>query len=335
MTTDVSSNIFVTGKVFVTGGLGFIGGNLALHLLDKGYEVTVYDVRTHGEQPWHHKLFSHPRCQCVIADLRDRETLKQSLAGHEMVFHLAANANSRLSAVHHYVDMQNGVEATWTLLHAMAEQGIKKIVYATSQLVYGEPEVPLYKETFGPLLPMSLYGASKLAGEGIISSHSNLYGIHATLVRFSNIAGPNMSYGIVRDFVRKLQENPEELEILGNGLQERNYLHVEDCISAMLTVAKRTTGKLCDVYNVGNTDYITAKEVADIIAPIVAGAGKKTTYTYTGGKHGWKGDVQSLRCDISKLCALGWKPSGDSTYAVARAAAQTLQLSRVPVGVAS
>ena len=323
MTTNNSS------KILVTGGLGFIGGNLATRLLADGHQVTIYDIGTHGEQPWHQKLLSHPNCHCVIADLRDKKKLQQSLVGHKTVYHLAANADSRLSAIDHNVDLHNGVEATWTLLSAMAEAGVKQIVYATSQLVYGEPELPIYSESFGPLLPLSLYGAAKLAGEGIISAFSHSHDIHATLVRFSNIAGPNMSYGIVKDFVRKLQENPDELEILGDGKQKRNYLHVDDCIKAMLTVTARQQGKLCDVYNVGNTDYISAKTVADIITPIVVGDAPKTTYRFTGGKRGWHGDVQSLRCDVSKLHALGWKPSYDSTAAVAKAAKQQKQLNEL------
>jgi len=216
-----------TQKVVVTGGLGFIGGHLALQLLSQGCQVTIYDRCIHGEQPWHNRLWNHPHCHIVIADLRkDTKKLKTALAGQDIVYHLAANANSRKSLRERDIDLHQGIEATWNLLQTMAELEIPQIVYASSQLVYGEPNVPLLTESIGPLLPLSLYGSSKLSGEGIISAHSHLHGIRATILRFGNIVGSRMNYGIICDFVSKLRHNPQTLEILGDGQQQRNYLHV-------------------------------------------------------------------------------------------------------------
>lgn len=315
----------ISQKVVVTGGLGFIGGHLSSQLLNQGCQVTIYDHRIHGEQPWHNKLGYHPHCRIVIADLRNTKQLKTALTGQDIVYHLAANANSRKSLRERDIDLHQGIEATWNLLQTMAELKIPQIVYASSQLVYGEPNVPLLTESIGPLLPLSLYGSSKLSGEGIISAHSQLHGMRATILRFGNIVGSRMSYGIVRDFVRKLRHNPQTLEILGDGQQQRNYLYVEDCISAMAIAASRKSKNLCEVYNVGNDNYISAQTVADIVSSVLLGH-SKVDYQFTGGKRGWKGDVPNLRCDISKMLALGWKPQRDSAEAVAAATRSVLSL---------
>ncbi|MEQ8542294.1 MAG: NAD-dependent epimerase/dehydratase family protein [Coleofasciculus sp. D1-CHI-01] len=309
--------------IFITGGLGFIGGHLAEHLLQQGYRVTLYDCNRHGSQPWHQTLQNHPGCRCIAGDLRDAALLNQSLTSHSIVFHLAANSNSRQSLRDREVDLQHGIQATWTLLQAMADQNVPQIVYASSQLVYGEPQTPLLRESLGPLLPISPYGASKLAGEGIISAYHHLNRIQGTILRFGNIIGPRMSYGIVRDFVEKLQKNPKTLEILGDGQQQRNYLHVRDSVAAMLTTAQRPLGKTCEVYNVGNQDYISALEVAQIVAEVVVGS-SEIDYQTTGGQRGWRGDVPHLRCDLSKIKMLEWQPSCNSATAVAQAARETL-----------
>ena len=316
---SIVNDISQKQKVVVTGGLGFIGGHLALHLLGRGCQVTVYDHRIHGEKPWHDKLWSHPYCRVIVADLcKDNKKLKTALLGQDIVYHLAANANSRESLKEHDIDLHQGIEATWNLLQAMAELEIPQIVYASSQLVYGEPNVPLLTESIGPLLPLSLYGSSKLSGEGIVSAHSHLHGLRATILRFGNIVGSRMSYGIVRDFVSKLRHNPQTLEILGDGQQQRNYLHVEDCISAMATAASLNSKNLCEVYNVGNDDYISAETVADIVSSVLLGH-SNIEYRFMSGKRGWKGDVPNLRCNISKMRSLGWKPQRNSAEAVTAA----------------
>ena len=318
----------ISQKVVVTGGLGFIGGHLALHLLERGCQVTVYDRRIHGEQPWHNKLWNHPHCRVIIADLCNDKKLKTVLAGQDIVYHLAANANSRRSLQEHNIDLHQGIEATWNLLQAMAELKIPQIVYASSQLVYGEPDVSLLTESIGPLLPLSLYGSSKLGSEGIISAHSHLHNLHATILRFGNIVGPRMSYGIVCDFVSKLKHNSQTLKILGDGQQQRNYLYIEDCICAMSIAASRNSKNLCEVFNVGNNNYISAQTVAKIVSSVLLGH-NNVDYQFTGGKRGWKGDVPNLRCDISKMLALGWKPQRDSAEAVATATRKLISLVKI------
>ncbi|MEL6438054.1 MAG: NAD-dependent epimerase/dehydratase family protein [Cyanobacteria bacterium J06621_8] len=309
----------ISHKVFITGGLGFIGGHLALQLLNNGCQVTVYDRCIHGEKPWHKKLWNHPHCRIVIGDLRNNNNkLKTALAGQDIVYHLAANANSRQSLRERNIDLHHGIEVTWNLLQTMAELKIPQIVYASSQLVYGEPNAPLLTESVTPLLPLSLYGSSKLSGEAIISAHSHLHGIRATILRFGNIVGSRMSYGIVCDFVSKLRHNPHTLEILGDGQQQRNYLHIEDCISAIASAASKNSKKPWEVYNVGNEDYISAETVANIVSSVILGH-SNVDYQFTGGKRGWRGDVPNLRCDISKMRSLGWKPQRNSAEAVAAA----------------
>lgn len=306
-------------KVVITGGLGFIGGHLALQLLNKGSQVTIYDRCNHGEQPWHKKLWNHPHCRIVIEDLRNNnKKLKTALAGQDIVYHLAANANSRRSLKERDIDLHHGIEVTWNLLQTMAELKIPQVVYASSQLVYGESDALLLRESVTPLLPLSLYGNSKLSGEAIISAHSHLHGIRATILRFGNIVGSRMSYGIVRDFVSKLRHDPQTLEILGDGQQQRNYLHIEDCISAIAIATSENSTKSWQVYNVGNDDYISAEAVANIVSSVMLGH-SKIDYQFTGGKRGWKGDVPNLRCDISKMRSLGWKPQQNSAEAIAAA----------------
>ncbi|MEL6579786.1 MAG: NAD-dependent epimerase/dehydratase family protein [Cyanobacteria bacterium J06621_12] len=318
----------ISQKVFITGGLGFIGGHLARQLLNQGCQVTIYDRCIHGEQAWHNKLQNHPNCYVIIADLRnDNNKLKTALAGQNVVYHLAANANSRKSLREPDIDLHQGIEATWILLQTMVELKIPQIVYASSQLVYGEPNIPLLTESIGPLLPLSLYGSSKLSGEGIISAQSHLHGMQATILRFGNIVGSRMSYGIVCDFARKLRHDPQTLEILGDGQQQRNYLHIEDCISAMAIAASRNSKNLCEVYNVGNDNYISAQTVAKIVSSVLLGH-SQIDYQFTGGKRGWKGDVPNLRCDLSKIGSLGWKPQRDSAEAVTAATRSMLSLAR-------
>jgi len=171
----------------------------------------------------------------------------------------------------------------------------------------------------GPLLPLSLYGSSKLSGEGIVSAHSHLHGIRATILRFGNIVGPRMSYGIIGDFASKLKQNSQAIEILGDGQQQRNYLYVDDCLSAITTAVSCNARKLCEVYNVGNSECISAQTVADIVSRRLLGH-SNVQYQFTGGKRGWKGDVPNLRCDTSKLLSLGWKPQRNSVEAVAETA---------------
>ncbi|MEO0924829.1 MAG: NAD-dependent epimerase/dehydratase family protein [Cyanobacteria bacterium J06643_13] len=317
----------ISQKVVVTGGLGFIGGHLAIQLLNQGCQVTVYDRCIHGEQAWHSKLGHHPRCRIIVGDLLNEKELKAALAEQDIVYHLAANANSRESLKERDIDLHQGIEATWKLLQMMAELKIRQIVYASSQLVYGEPNVPLLTESLGPLLPLSLYGSSKLSGEGIISAHSHLHGIRATILRFGNIVGSRMSYGIICDFANKLRHDPQTLEILGDGRQQRNYLHVKDCIAAMAIAATRNSNNLCEVFNVGNDDYISAQTVANIVSSVLLGHGK-VNYRFTGGKRGWKGDVPNLCCDLSKIRSLGWKTQQDSVEAVTAATRSILSLAR-------
>ena len=316
-------------SVLITGGLGFIGGHLASQLLQEGHTVMLYDLRLHGSQSWHEALRSHPRCCWIQADLAKPDhypQLVESLNGIDTVFHFAANANSRQSLCDRDIDLHSGIEATWNLLYAMAEQQVGHIVFASSQLVYGEPPGRVLHESQGPLLPISLYGAAKLAAEGIISAHSHLHGIRSTLLRFGNIIGPRMSYGIVLDFVRKLMQNPDELEILGDGRQQRNYLHVDDAVRGILTAWQHRGNSRCQVFNVGNDDCISAAEVAALVAAEVVDSSPR--YCFTGGKRGWRGDVPDLRCDLSAIKALGWQPSCPSAIAVSRAARATYDLYR-------
>lgn len=299
----------------VTGGAGFIGSHLVERLLSMGCRVTIYDNLSDGTKWWLKHPHVSPSPRFVEADLRDAETLNNVLPGHDIVFHLAAFTDTRRSGLNHDTDLQNGTLATWHLLEAMQKHSIRELVFASTQQVYGELKTFPISESAGPLLPISLYGASKLACEGIISAYSHLFGIRVTICRFSNIVGGRMRHGIVRDFIYKLLATPERLQILGDGQQARNYLLVEHCLDAVLLAFTTTQKENCTVYNVGNLDTITAREVGQIVIEEMH-LDSIANISCAGGDRGWQGDVPNMQYDLRRIQGLGWQPSLNSKNSV-------------------
>jgi len=300
-------------KAFVTGGAGFIGSNLVDALVQQQVQVTVYDDLSSGKKEFiqHHK----DNIQFIKADLIDAKTLEQSIPDHDVVFHLAANPDVRLGEQQPQVAKKDTI-ATYNLLEAMRKNQIKKIAFASSSTVYGEtPPTPL-KENYGPLLPISLYGAAKLASEALISSFSHTFDMQTWLFRFANVVGIRGTHGVIVDFINKLKANPKQLEILGDGKQKKPYLYVTDCVQGILHGYNHGTDQI-NIYNLGCE---TATEVTRIGEMVVEEMNlENVEFKYTGGKRGWKGDVPQFQFDVNKINKLGWKAKYTSDDAVRKA----------------
>jgi len=299
-------------RVLVTGGAGFIGSHLIDALLEEGFDVICLDNFSSGR-----KELIEPnldKIELIEGDLLNREDIKKALKGCEIVFHLAANPDVRVGAINTKIHFDNNIVATYNLLEEMKDAGVKEIVFTSSSTVYGDAEKIPTPENYGPLIPISLYGASKLAAEALICSYCHTFDMEATIYRFANVVGPRSTHGVIYDFIKKLRKNPDELEILGDGKQRKSYLYIDDCIDAMLFGMQKKE-KQVEIFNIGSEDWIEVKEIADIISQEM---GLNPKYKFTGGidGRGWKGDVKFMRLDISKLKALGWKPKYGSKEAV-------------------
>ena len=299
-------------RVLVTGGAGFIGSHLIDALLEEGFDVICLDNFSSGRK----ELIEHnlDKIELIEGDLLNREDIKKALKGCEIVFHLAANPDVRVGAINTKIHFDNNIVATYNLLEEMKDAGVKEIVFTSSSTVYGDAEKIPTPENYGPLIPISLYGASKLAAEALICSYCHTFDMEATIYRFANVVGPRSTHGVIYDFIKKLRKNPDELEILGDGKQRKSYLYIDDCIDAMLFGMQKKE-KQVEIFNIGSEDWIEVKEIADIISQEMS---LNPKYKFTGGidGRGWKGDVKFMRLDISKLKALGWKPKYGSKEAV-------------------
>lgn len=304
-------------RAFVTGGAGFIGSHLVDRLVREGYEgIVVYDNFSSGRREFIEHHLGKRYFRLVEADLLDWERVDRELEEeYDVVFHLAAIPDVRIGSIKPEVSKID-IMATYNLLDAMRRRDIEKIVFSSSSTVYGEaPPIPL-KEDFGPLLPISMYGAAKLACEGLISSFSHTYDMKAWIFRFANVVGPRCTHGVIYDFIRKLRKNPEELEILGDGRQKKSYLYISDCIDGMIYAFERSKERI-NLFNLGTEG---ATEVNEIARMVVEEMGlKNVRFRYTGGDRGWKGDVPRFRFDIGKIRSMGWRPRYDSDEAVRKA----------------
>lgn len=308
-------------KYFVTGGSGFIGGHLIQRLIDEGNDVKVYDNLVTGKKQWIEHHIGRKGFQFIQADILDFEKLKQEMDGYEIVWHLAANTDIVKGNTITDFDLKNCTYGTYNTLEAMRQSGISKILFASSATVYGDSPPVALSETYGPLLPISLYGAAKLACEGMISSYSHLFNMKAWIFRFGNVVGGHMWHGVIYDFIQKLKNNPHELEILGDGKQAKNYFMVEDCLDGMFLAFRKSSSQY-DVYNLGCDTSVSVTEIAQIVVEEMGLSNVK--FKYTGGKRGWPGDVPFVPFNISKMAKLGWKPNHTSADAVRIAAKRLL-----------
>jgi len=301
-------------KVLVTGGAGFIGSNLVDRLLDHGATVTVYDNFSTGQPAFLDKARTRAACHLVEADLLDRPSLTSAMRGQELVVHLAANADVRHGLELPHRDLEQNTIATHHLLEAMRACGTRRIVFSSTGSVYGEPAVFPTPEDCPLPIQTSLYGASKIAAEGLISAYSTGFGIQAIILRFVSILGERYTHGHVFDFYRKLRANPDDVEILGDGNQRKSYLYVGDCLDALLRAVECATAPV-SIFNLGSDEYCT---VNDSLGWICAALGVNPRRHFTGGERGWVGDSPFIFLDCTRIRALGWRPTLTIREAVLR-----------------
>jgi UDP-glucose 4-epimerase len=301
-------------NVVVTGGAGFIGSTLVDRLMSQGNTVTVIDNLTGGDKSFLAHHGTSPRFRLVTEDVRNTSRLIEVLGPDvEQVFHLAANADIARGVEDPTLDFEHSIVATFSLLQAMRHHGIKKLVYTSGSGVYGDRGSSFLAETFGPLQPVSMYGASKLGAEGLVSAFAHLFDMQAWIVRPANIIGPRATHGVVFDFIRRLKKDPSQLRILGNGKQSKAYLHVDDIIDALMLVRKKAKDRV-NFFNLSSNSFITVNQIADLV--IRAMKLKKVKRTHTPGKIGWKGDVPIMRLRNTQIAKLGWKAKYTSAQAV-------------------
>jgi len=299
-------------RVLVTGGAGFIGSHLCEHLLADN-EVVAADDCSNGDAGW-----VPDGAEFVEGDLREAAVLAEALtADVDHVFHLAADRAVQGGDVDQFRENNRLTEA---VLERMDAVGVDSIAFTSSSTVYGEAPRPT-PEDYAPLEPISIYGASKLAEEALLSVFAHSHDVDVWAYRFANIVGPRLQLGaVVPDFIAKLREDPETLEILGDGRQEKSYMHVDDCVAAMCHVVEHDPGEF-GVYNLGTRTTTSVTTVADVVADEM---GVDPDYEFTGGDRGWVGDVPRMRLSIEKLSALGYEPAGSSDDAVRRATRELL-----------
>jgi UDP-glucose 4-epimerase len=274
-------------------------------LLEAGHEVTGYDNFSTGFEENLKAAFASKRFRMVRADVLDLEQLSKSMAGSDTVFHLCANADVRFGTEHPRRDLEQNTIATWNVLETMRLNRVNRIAFASTGSVYGEPEVFPTPENAPFPVQTSLYGASKVAAEGLIQAYAEGFGISGFIFRFVSILGERYSHGHVIDFYNQLQKNPGQLHILGDGRQRKSYLYVQDCISAILLAMESSPASRVNIFNLGTDEYCEVKESAGWIA---AALGLTPQFTYAGGKRGWIGDSPFILLDTSRIRALGWKP---------------------------
>lgn len=303
-------------KTFVSGGAGFIGSHLVRYLLTDNdvSKVVIFDNFSSGRQSFLPDG-EQSRLMVVRDDLKKLEAVKEAMNGCDTVFHLAANPDIAKAASFPDIDFWEGTYLTQNVLEAMRATGAKSIIYTSGSGVYGENNSTFFREDYGPCVPISTYGASKLAGEALLSAYCHLFDMNGLAFRFANVVGARQTHGVGYDFVRRLRQDPQRLQILGDGKQSKSYIHVDDVLRAIFTATAASTATF-DVYNVATDDYITVNEIADITVEESGLERSKVVYEYTGGDRGWKGDIPVVRFDVSKIKSLGWKAQRSSRSAV-------------------
>ncbi len=294
-------------RVFLVGGAGFIGSHFVDRLLAQGAteSVTVYDNFSSGRE-WH--LAHHAedaRLHVVCGDATELDQLTEVMRDSQTVIHLASNPDIARAATDPSIDFDSGTVLTHHVVEAMRRSGVPRILYASGSGVYGDLGDLEADEDHGPLLPISTYGASKLAGEALISSYCSMFGLTACVFRFGNVVGPRQTHGVGFDFVTRLLKDPARLTILGDGGQSKSYVYVTDVIGAVLLAARSTLEPL-SVYNVATGDYISVRQIADMAVTAVGLEPTRTKFEYTGGDRGWKGDIPVVRLNTDRIRRLGW-----------------------------
>jgi UDP-glucose 4-epimerase len=302
------------GRCLVTGGAGFIGSNLVDRLLALGSRVTVFDNFSTGFHRFLDTAQRMPGLELVEGDLHDRAALSRAVAGCDVVFHLAANADVRFGTAQPSKDLEENTIGTFNVLEAMREAGVRRIVFSSTGSIYGEPSVFPTPEDAPFPVQTSLYGASKLAGEGLISAYCEGFGFQSWIFRFVSVLGERYTHGHVFDFYKRLLDDPARLTVLGNGKQRKSYMYVQDCIDGILLALDKASARV-NLFNLGRREFI---EVDQSVAWITEHLGLSPKLRYSGGERGWVGDSPLILLDTGRIEALGWTPKVTLREAVLR-----------------
>ena len=308
------------GRFFIVGGAGFIGSHFTDALLSHPdvSAVTIFDNLTSGRE-WHFQAhLSNPKFRFVKGDVKDLDALERAMDGSDIVIHLASNPDIARAATEPDIDFREGTYLTERVLEAMRMTSAKRILYASGSGVYGDLGTVEAGEDYGPMVPISTYGASKLAGEMLISSYCHMFDLSGCVFRFGNVVGPRQTHGVGFDFVRSLRNQPERLRILGDGSQSKSYVHVQDVIAAVLLANEKTVAKF-QTYNVATGDYITVSEIAELACECTGLDPRKVAFEFAGGDRGWKGDVAVIRLNTNRIRGLGWRCQRNSREALREA----------------
>ncbi len=306
-------------KVFITGGAGFIGSHLCARFLKDGHQVIAYDNLILGRREHLFPFSQDANFQFIEADLLDMSRLRTEMIGADLVVHMAANSDISQGAARTDVDMQNGTQATYNVLEAMRLNQVKKLLFASTSAIYGEASVKPTPESYGPLFPISFYGASKLACEAMISAFSHNCEIHAWIYRFANIVGPNSTHGAIHDFVARLLKESSTLNVLGNGTQKKSYLHVSDCVDGMLYGFEKLPGDF-HCLNLASHGVTNVRFIAEeVVRQMGEATGMTPTVVFGEGDRGWVGDVAYTHLDGALFNSYGWKARYESDSAVRQA----------------
>jgi UDP-glucose 4-epimerase len=310
----VKERHWMSEKYAILGGAGFIGNHLSERLLSDGNEVLVIDNFCSGSNLHVSRFRDNPKFTIETEDIRDTKSLSKLLTGINTVVHLASNPDISKAATEPRIDFINGTVLTESVVEACRKSGVKNILYSSGSGVYGDAGTDVLTES-SSLSPISTYGASKLAGEALLSSYAFMFDIKSIVFRFANVVGGMQTHGIGYDFLKKLKLDNTKLEILGDGTQSKSYIHVSDVISGILKAKSRSTSPF-EVFNVSTNDSLTVKEIADLTLMISGLENKNVDYLFTGGKRGWKADIPIVRLSSEKLRSLGWVPYYNSFTAM-------------------
>jgi UDP-glucose 4-epimerase len=316
----VTGSFYTHKHALIVGGAGFIGSHFADYLLSKPElaRLTIYDNFSSGRE-WHYQQHAKDqRLSIVRGNVEDLPRITEALSGHDLVIHLASNPDIARAMTEPDIDFWQGTALTHSVVEGMRRAGVKQILYASGSGVYGELGEYAAEEDFGPMIPVSTYGASKLAGEALIASYAAMFGLRGSAFRFGNVVGPRQTHGVGFDFARRLLKDPTRLEILGDGTQSKSYIHVFDVVRAVMSTAEKAE-KPFEAFNVATGDYITVTEIADLAVECLGLDKAKVRYAYTGGDRGWKGDVPIVRLNTNRIQATGWTCERSSREALRQA----------------
>ncbi len=309
-------------KIFIAGGAGFIGSHVTDMLVADKREVVVFDNLSSGRKSFLHKSISKKNFKFIKGDLLNPKQIKKALPKDtDLVFHFVANPDISKGVKNPKLDFDQTITTTFNLLQEMRNKNIKSLVYFSGSGIYGDVGNTFTHEHHGPLLPVSMYGASKLAAEGLISAFSNLFGIQSWIFRPANIIGGRATHGVILDFINRLKETPRKLAILGDGKQSKSYIHISDVLNAISLCLVKENAQI-NLFNIASKSFITVNEIA---TSVIRGMKlKNVKITHTKGRVGWPGDVPVVRIDSKKLRNIGWKENFSSPKAVERTVREIL-----------